>query len=123
MLEGKRILIVDDEFMIALMAEEMVREFGATPVGPASTIDEAMELVKSGGFDAALLDVNLNGVQSEVVARELRRQHIPFVVVTGYGAVKWAEADTPVLMKPYDGGAICRALSRALEISKGPGLP
>ncbi|MFZ2029000.1 MAG: response regulator [Vitreimonas sp.] len=114
MLEGKRILIVDDEFMIALMAEEMVRDFGATPVGPAASVEEAVSFARAGGFDAVLLDVNLNGLPSEGVARELRRQNIPFVVVTGYGAVSWAEMDTPVLMKPYDGPAIARALSQAL---------
>lgn len=115
MLEGKRILIVDDEYMIALMAEQMVRDIGATPVGPASTLGEALGFAKTGGFDAALLDVNLNGVQSEEVARELKRQNIPFVIVTGYGAIDWAEPGTPVLMKPYDGGAICRALLQSLE--------
>jgi CheY-like chemotaxis protein len=115
MLEGKRILIVDDEFMIALMAEEMLRDAGAVPVGPASSYDEALAFVRSGGFDAALLDVNLNGVLSEGVARELQLQNIPFVIVTGYGAVSWAGPDTPVLMKPYDSGAICRAILQALN--------
>lgn len=114
MLEGKRILIVDDEFMIALMAEELVRDFGATPVGPAASLEEAMSFVRSGGFDAALLDVNLNGVASEPVALELKRQAIPFVLVTGYGGVSWADPDTLVLMKPYDGRAILRALTQAL---------
>jgi CheY-like chemotaxis protein len=115
MLEGKRILIVDDEFMIALMAEEMVRDFGATPVGPAASIEEALSFAKSGGFDAALLDVNLNGVASEVVARELKRLNIPFVLVTGYGRVSWADSDTLVLPKPYDGRAISRALTELLS--------
>lgn len=115
MLEGKRILIVDDEFMIALMAEELVRDFGATPVGPAASLDEALGFAKSGGFDAALLDVNLNGAASEPVARELKRQNIPFVLVTGYGRVDWADPDTLVLTKPYDGRAILRALNQALS--------
>lgn len=117
MLEGKRILIVDDEFMIALMAEELVRDFGATPMGPAGSVEEAMNFARAGGFDAALLDVNLNGVTSEAVARELKRQNIPFVLATGYGRVSWADSDTLVLTKPYDGPAILRALTEALSAS------
>lgn len=114
MLENKRILIVDDEYMIALMAEELVRDLGGIPVGPASTVREALEFVRSGGFDAAILDVNLNGAQSVEVARELARQNVPFVVVTGYGAINWEGIDAPVLMKPYDGPAIVRALRQAI---------
>jgi CheY-like chemotaxis protein len=118
MLEGKRILIVDDEFMIALMAEEIVRDLGATPVGPAASVAEAMSFAKSGGVDAALLDVNLNGAASEPVARELARQNIPFVLVTGYGSVSWADPATLVLTKPYDGRAIARALSQVFAATR-----
>jgi CheY-like chemotaxis protein len=114
MLEGKRILIVDDEYMIALMAEELVRDLGGIPVGPVSTWKEAMQVARSGDFDAALLDVNLNGTQSEAVARELLARNIPFVVVTGYGAVDWTGITAPVLMKPYDGPAIARALAKSI---------
>ena len=114
MLEGKRILIVDDEYMIALMAEQLVLDLGGMPVGPVGTLTEAMSVARSGDFDAALLDVNLNGTQSEDVARELAARNIPFVVVTGYGSVNWRGIEAPVLMKPYDAPAIGRALAKAI---------
>jgi len=114
MLDGKRILIVDDEYMIALMAEQLVLDLGGTPVGPVATFTEAMSVARSGDFDAALLDVNLYGTQSEDVARELAARNIPFVVVTGYGSINWRGIEAPVLTKPYDAPAIGRALAKAI---------
>lgn len=115
MLAGKRILVVDDESLIAIMAEEILKELGALPVGPASSVEEALALIEHPNFDAAMLDVNLNGKSSEGVARKLIEAGVPFVLVTGYGRVDWPNIDAQVLAKPYDTAAIGKALARALS--------
>ncbi len=114
-LEGKRVLVVDDEALIALFAEEMLLELGATPVGPAMSLEAATVLVEEGGFDAAILDVNLDGATSEVLARRLISDSIPFVIVTGYGRVDWEGVTAPILTKPYDVDAISKALGDAIN--------
>ncbi|MES1200734.1 MAG: response regulator [Pseudomonadota bacterium] len=99
-LRGKRILVIEDEFIIAAMVEEMLLELGATPLGPAGSVPEAHALLSRLEVDGVLLDVNLNGVMTETVAAELRGRNMPFVVATGYGAPPWQET-APTLNKPY----------------------
>ncbi len=118
-LASKRILVVDDENLIAMLAEDMLRELGAVPVGPASTVQEAIEFIERTQFDAAILDVNLNGATSEELARRLRQEGVPFIVVTGYGRVDWHGLDVPVLPKPYDRTALGDALHRVLSRPTG----
>lgn len=115
-LKGKRILIVDDEALVALFAEDMLLALDAIPVGPAGSLQEAAALIERGGIDAAILDVNLNGATSEPLARRLAGDGVPFVVVTGYGRVDWRGIDAQVLSKPYDASAIASALTRILPV-------
>lgn len=114
-LTGKRILIVDDESLIALHAEDLLIEMGAVPIGPAGSVEEALSHIAQGGCDAVLLDANLHGRSSEEVARRLERDRIPFVVVTGYGKIPWQQTSTPVLAKPYNGSEIGAALMDVLK--------
>ncbi len=67
-LKDKRILVVDDEGMIAMLIEETVLEEGGLVVGPAGDLDEALALARDAAIDAAVLDVNLAGQSSDVVA-------------------------------------------------------
>jgi len=81
----RRVLLVEDEAMVAGMLQRMLAELGYAVVGPATDIDEAMAMIGGGGIDAALLDINLDGKMSYPVADELASRGIPFVFSTGYG--------------------------------------
>jgi CheY-like chemotaxis protein len=115
-LEGKRILIVEDEFLIAMTASDMLGELGAVIVGPAATVNEALELARAENIDAALLDLNLYGHSSAIVAEALEARGIPIVFATGYerGAGKDA-AGRRVLGKPYTQEKLAMQLRCALD--------
>jgi len=95
-------LIVEDDFIIALDAEDMLLELGADNVHVAADVDSALALIEAGDIRFALLDVNLGDRTSQPVAERLRDLTIPFVVATGYRDFENA-ADTPapILPKPY----------------------
>lgn len=95
-LVGLRILIVEDEFLVAMLVEEMLQELRCEIVGPISTLEEAIETVRQNHLDGALLDANLNGKNASPVADELLGHEVPFILVTGYGGHK---ADPPVLAR------------------------
>jgi CheY-like chemotaxis protein len=78
-----RVLIVEDEMMVAMLLEDMLAEIGYTPVGPAVRIEPALKLVEQGGFDIAILDVNLDGHDSYPIADALAARSIPFVFASG----------------------------------------
>ena len=67
-LKDKRILVVEDEALIAVMVEDMLSDMGSDIVGPASTIDEALQLARTEAIDAAVLDVNVRGQRIDPVA-------------------------------------------------------
>lgn len=112
-LTGLKILLVEDEAMIAMLVEDMLTDSGATVVGPAGGVKAALEAISSEQIDGALLDVNLGGEQSFDVADALARRRIPFVFVTGYGGqgVRERYPDAPTLQKPFVTSDLERALS------------
>lgn len=114
-LAGRHILIVEDEMILALDLEEMMKEFGCT-AAVVSRIGKAVPLIAAQTFDAAILDLNLAGEPSFPVADELIRRGIPFVFATGYGpdGVLPAYRSHPVLAKPYSRRDVEAALLRAL---------
>jgi CheY-like chemotaxis protein len=83
-LEGLRILIVEDEMLLALDLEELLGSWGAKVLGPVSNVPKALALLLDEKPDAATLDMNLSGVSSLPIAIELAARKIPFVVVSGY---------------------------------------
>ena len=85
-LAGRRILVVEDEPLLAMLTEDLLIEGGAVVVGPAPTLAAAEGLIAQGGLDGALLDVNICGREVYPVAELLARDGVPFVFVTGYGA-------------------------------------
>jgi DNA-binding response OmpR family regulator len=95
-LAGLRILIVEDEFLVALLVEEMLRDLRCEIVGPVSSLEEAVATVRQNRLDGALLDANLNGKNSFPVADELSAHDVPFILVTGYSGHK---GDPPVLTR------------------------
>lgn len=116
-LAGKRILLVEDEFIVAAMAEDMLAELGATVVGPASTIAAGLRLAETDTIDAAVLDVNMDGERIDPVAEVLSARSIPIVFATGYGNGAPGRArEAPILDKPYTQEQLAQALARALNI-------
>jgi CheY-like chemotaxis protein len=113
---GRRVLVVEDEAMIAMLVEDMLSDLGCAVVGPAHGLSEALELVRGPrALDAALLDVNLGGVPVFALADELRAMGVPMIFSTGYGDAGLREVDrgAPVLQKPFRSQDLARALTEA----------
>ena len=102
-LEGLRVLVVEDEFLVATLIEDMLTSAGCVVSGPIPRLAEALDAVHRGTFDAAVLDVNLAGDRIDPVADVLSRRNVPFVFVTGYstGALTAVHAGRPRLSKPF----------------------
>lgn len=114
-LRGRRILVVEDEALVAMLVEDALLDVGAVVLGPAATVAEALALLEREALpDAAVLDLNLAGEVSTPVADALVRRGVPFVVATGYGAsgLPPGHGDVPVLAKPYDPDELTLALGR-----------
>jgi DNA-binding NtrC family response regulator len=102
-LSGKRILIVEDEPLIALELREVMEEAALVPVGPVGRVSDALEVIRARGCDAALIDFQLGSETSTPVADALAAQGVPFAFVTGYGddAIPEAHRGRPLIRKPY----------------------
>lgn len=113
-LSGLRVLVVEDEFYIADDLRRALGEAGAEVVGPAPTVERARALVAEGGFDCAVLDLNLHGESGTPVAALLTERAIPFVIATGYGSGTVPEeyASVPRCEKPFDPAALVKVLKR-----------
>jgi CheY-like chemotaxis protein len=111
-LAGLRVLVVEDEMMVSMLIEDMLTDLGCHVVGPASRLDEAMELAATSELDCAVLDVNLGGQPIFPLADALRERGRPFAFATGYGDAGLREVDrgTPVLQKPFREGDLARVL-------------
>jgi CheY-like chemotaxis protein len=121
-LERKRILLVEDEAIIAAMVEDMLTDLGATVVGPALNVRAALSLASDAEIDAAVLDVNVGGERIDAVAEILRARAVPIVFATGYGDGAAGVAQTaPVLDKPYTEEKLAAALARALSAQERAG--
>lgn len=101
-LTGKRILIIEDEYLIAADLKRALTDVGAIVVGPAGTLEAAQMLVEE-DFDLALLDVNLDGEHSYPLANRLCDRSVPFAFLTGYDewALPPAYREVPRLGKPF----------------------
>jgi CheY-like chemotaxis protein len=116
MTEARSILIVEDEPLIAMMLEDFLESLGHNVVGTCESLEEALERVAAGGFDVAIIDVQLkDGKTVWPVADRLARDGTPFVLATGghIDAPPAQHAAAPVLAKPYTIDAIEPALERA----------
>jgi CheY-like chemotaxis protein len=109
-----RVLLVEDEAIIALLMEDMLDEFGCDVVATAGRLDEAIAAARTGCFDLAFLDVNLAGVPVYPVAAVLEARAIPFAFVTGYGTagINTPHAEAPILQKPFQSGELAAILGR-----------
>ena len=113
-IRNKRILVVEDEPLVAMDLAATLEEEGCEIVGPAGNGDDAMTLIEGGGFDAALLDANLGGHGVEALAAALTRRNIPFSFVTGYGRQSLPEAfrHAPLISKPFSNSELFKTLNR-----------
>lgn len=109
-LRDQRVLIVEDEAVVAMELTRVLTAAGAKVVGPAGTIEEALNLLDDQPIDRALLDVNLGGRPITPVAKALSRRRIPFVYLTGYQEPD--VDDGPILRKPVAPSALLGALAR-----------
>jgi CheY-like chemotaxis protein len=115
-LSGVRVFVVEDEFAVLMLMEDMLMELGCELVGTASRMADAIAGAENSGCDAAVLDVNINGQPIDPVAELLAARNVPMVFSTGYGRTgidpRWREH--PVLQKPYRVEELAAALTRAL---------
>jgi DNA-binding response OmpR family regulator len=110
-LQGTRVLVVEDEAMLSLSLEDMLRDIGCVVVGTAAKLDDAMAIARTSDFDVALLDVNINGKRVDPVAEAIRERGTPIIFVTGYGKTG---ASGFVLEKPHTAADLEYTLTRAL---------
>ena len=101
---GSRVLVVEDEALVAMMIQECLAEFGYQVVGPISTTTEAAAKARDGQFEAAVLDINLGDGAVYPIADMLAARGVPFVFVTGYEAdsVDSRFREIPILQKPIE---------------------
>ena len=100
--ESSRVLIVEDEVIIALMLGDMLAQLSIRVSGPALNLEDASRLLQTEAFDAALLDANLAGKSSLPFAAELIARNIPFAFTTGYGhSATQHFPGVPTVRKPY----------------------
>ena len=107
-LGGRRVLVVEDEPLLAMEIESELAEAGAAVVGPAGTLEAAARLIEAGAFDAALLDANLAGRPVGALAAALAERGVPFAFASGYGVSGLPEGfrDRPLLGKPFSAEAL-----------------
>jgi CheY-like chemotaxis protein len=103
-LAGRRILVIEDEMLIALMIQSVLEELGYQVAARAGTVADALAIIEtdSQGIDAATLDINLGGEHSNRVADALEAHGIPFIITTGYDDPKLLDFQgRPVVHKPF----------------------
>jgi DNA-binding response OmpR family regulator len=102
-LSGARILVLEDEPRLSAVVESAISQAGYEIVGPASTIEEALQLIASKKVDAAILDLVTDGVHCDAVAAELAKRGIPFAITTGLGEIRGHPAlfAAPRMTKPF----------------------
>jgi DNA-binding response OmpR family regulator len=112
-----RVLILEDEPLIAMMLEGWLTEIACEPVGPAASVQAALVLIDTARIDGAILDVSLGGGDCFAVAAALRDRAVPFVFATGHGSdvIEPRFKDAPTLVKPYDFESLRQVLARLLD--------
>jgi CheY-like chemotaxis protein len=116
---GPRVLLVEDEMLVAGMLQSMLSSLGYAVAGTTAEVDEAMEILDRETIDAVVLDINLNGQMSYPIADELAARGIPFIFSTGYEqhGLPAAYEGRPLLKKPFRRSVLGDALANLLKQS------
>ena len=116
-LDGRRILIVEDEYIIAMEVKRWLVAAGAEVVGPVPSVNRALDLIEDASLDAAVLDVNLEGTASYAIADRLAADGVPYMFVTGYDDWSMPEAyrAAPRVAKPFTAQAFIKTLNGLVE--------
>jgi len=116
-LGSRRVLVVEDEAIVAMLLEDELAEAGAVVLGPAGSVDEALRLIDAaaadGGLSGAVLDIDLDGFGVGPVADRLAALGVPFLFATGWvvdGPLMGGHAAVPVLEKPFDSRTLVAAV-------------
>lgn len=106
----KRILVVEDEPLVAWDIESILADNGFAVIGPVATIDAALGAIAEADIDGAFVDMNLGGQPVDSVADALRSARVPFSFVTGYSAIRAPAgySAVPIIRKPFDAEALLR---------------
>jgi DNA-binding response OmpR family regulator len=114
---GLRVLVVEDDYFIALELCHALRQAGAEVVGPARNVQSGLDAIGNEQIDCAVLDVNLQGRMGFQLAEELRERDVPAIFATGYdpGTIPDELADLPRLEKPVDLSALCRTVASSVS--------
>ena len=113
-LAGLRILLAEDEGLIALELERMLVDFGCDVVGPVASVEGVLENAERGGFDGAVLDVNLRGRQIFEILPKLQKLGLKFVITSGYDTTLFPPPfrAAPHISKPFDERELMRLCER-----------
>ena len=116
LLAGRRVLVIEDEMLILMMIEDMLADLGCESVTVASKVGPAISLIEGQEFDTAMLDMNLNGIESYPVADALTAREVPYFFSTGNSLtnVKDGYRDQDVLKKPFTFEQLGNMLLRSL---------
>jgi CheY-like chemotaxis protein len=112
LLSGRRLLVVEDEMMLLMIIQDMLADLGCESVAAAPTVAKAIALIETQVFDAAMVDINLNGEKSYPVADALALRGVPFIFSTGYSerAIQEGYRHRPLLKKPFPPAALADML-------------
>jgi CheY-like chemotaxis protein len=116
-LKGVKVLVVEDEYFVAILIEEILESAGCIVTGPIPRLPEALDAVDHEDYDVAVLDVNLAGERINPVADALAERNVPFLFVTGYGpnALPTKYAQRPLVCKPFRMADLLCMLSRVVK--------
>lgn len=112
-----RILVVEDESLLAMVVEDALQSAGYTAIGPFGTIESLEEALTREKFDLALLDVNLHGKSTLAIAERLHAANQPIIILSGYGNLTLPDAlkDVPCLQKPYEADHLLAIIGRLIK--------
>ena len=116
-LSGQRVLVVEDEALVAMLIEDGLRDAGAKVVGTATTVEHAMAMIEAamldGGLTSVVLDLNLGGKLAHAVADKLASLSVPFVIATGYdeNCNLGRHTNAPLIQKPFSSNILTSAVA------------
>lgn len=123
---GRRVLVVEDEFLVSLTIIDLLESIGCEVVGPIARLAAAIQLAQSESLDAAVLDINIAGEMIWPVAEELRRKGVPFLFLSAYPqltVIPVLFASAPRLEKPLVQNRLLHHLSAIWGVSADEAIP